>query len=76
MEVRYKLISISLDDMCLRKDNFSEALSVYLHEMAHMFGAEGTRNFTSALTRIIELCVKNNERIESYRKRWESDEMR
>ena len=38
--------------------DFSEALAVFLHEHAHIFGYDGHRGFTDALTELIEAVVR------------------
>lgn len=49
---------------------FSTALSTLLHEYAHVFGGDGSRRFTDALTHIIERVVEKRDLIDPYETQW------
>ena len=51
---------------------FAEALSTYLHELAHVFGGDHTIGFSQALTEIIEILLRETESIEAAKREWES----
>ena len=38
--------------------DFAEALAVFLHEHSHIFGADGERGFTDALTDLLETLIR------------------
>lgn len=49
---------------------FSTALSTLLHEYAHVFGGDGSRLFTDALTHIIECVIEQRRLIEPFEVEW------
>lgn len=50
---------------------FSRALAVYLHEHAHIFGHDGSRGFTDALTELLEVTVKFRKAFDAYEAQWD-----
>jgi hypothetical protein len=50
--------------------DFGEAVAVFLHEHAHVFGYDGSRGFTDALTRLIENVVRYRKDLDRYEARW------
>jgi hypothetical protein len=53
-------------------DDFPEAVAVFLHEHAHIFGHDGHRGFTDALTELIETVVRNRSALDAYEAEWET----
>ena len=51
--------------------DFAEALGVFLHEHAHIFGHDGSREFGDALTDLIVATVRCRQQMDEYEKRWE-----
>ena len=51
--------------------DFPEALAVYLHEHAHIFGYDGSREFTDALTNFLAIVVRQRHDLEQYDVAWE-----
>lgn len=51
--------------------DFSEALAVILHEWGHIFGYDGSRSFTDALTEFIALIIDNHTVFGKYASLWE-----
>lgn len=49
---------------------FSEALAVILHEWGHIFGYDGSRSFTDALTEFIALIIDNHIVLEKFSSIW------
>jgi hypothetical protein len=43
---------------------FSDALAIFLHEWAHLYGGDGGRSFSDALTGFISLILKNEKALE------------
>src|SRR5439155_5065111 len=50
--------------------DFPEALAVFLHEHAHIFGYDGSRGFTDALTELLETVVRHRNDLDPYEKEW------
>ena len=51
--------------------DFAEALAVFLHEHAHIFGYDGSRGFTDALTALLETVVRQREDLDQFDTDWE-----
>jgi hypothetical protein len=51
---------------------FGFAVSVFLHEHTHIFGHDGSRGFTDALTRLLETVLRLRSKIGRYEKQWDS----
>jgi len=52
--------------------DFAEAFAVFLHEHAHIFGYDGHRGFTDALTELIDMVVRHRRAMDEYEEQWES----
>ncbi len=55
----------------LFKSNFGEVFSTLLHEFCHIFGRDGSRDFTDALTIVMCRIINNHKIIDDYSKQWE-----
>ena len=55
----------------LFKSEFPKFFSILSHEMAHVFGGDGERQFSDVLTHILEQAVKKNSVFSKYSKQWE-----
>ncbi len=73
LKLRYRLPYVALKKYLLRKDNFGCALSTYLHELAHMFGGDGSAHFSRAITEILEITLTHNQLIDQFRKKWQDN---
>jgi len=51
--------------------NFSRAFSVFLHEHAHVFGWDGRREFTDALTDLMEQAIEHRQVVARHAQSWE-----
>ena len=51
-------------------EEFARALAVFLHEHAHIFGYDGSRGFTDALTDLIEGVILHRKVLENYERDW------
>lgn len=52
---------------------FNDALAILLHEWAHIYGPDGSRTFSDALTSFISLILKKEElinKVKIYEKNW------
>ena len=56
----------------LFKNSFGKVFSTLLHEMLHVFGKDGDRQFTDALTIVMERIINNHSIIKDYELRWNS----
>ena len=72
LKIRYHLPFVAIKRHMFSSSSFAEALSTYLHELAHVFGGDHTIGFSQALTEIIETLVKETESIEAAKQEWES----
>ncbi|MCW3051187.1 MAG: hypothetical protein JWN14_357, partial [Chthonomonadales bacterium] len=71
----YRSLEVFLAERVFVAD-FAEALAVYLHEHAHVFGHDGDRGFTDALTELIEAAVRFRGDMDGYEAQWEATRMR
>ena len=55
----------------LFKEKFPRFFSILSHEMAHVFGGDGERQFSDVLTHILEQAVQKNSVFSRYSKTWE-----
>ena len=56
----------------LFSSSFGIIFSTLLHEMCHVFGRDGDRQFTDALTRVMEKIINNSNIIVKFSQEWES----
>jgi len=54
------------------ENDFPHAIAVFLHEHAHIFGYDGSRGFTDALTELLETVVRQRHDLDQYQEEWES----
>ncbi len=52
--------------------DFPSALAVFLHEHSHVFGHDGSRGFTDALTELLEVVVRHRSVLDDHESRWHS----
>lgn len=50
--------------------DYPTAVAVFLHEHAHIFGHDGSRGFTDALTELIEAVIRHSSKIQSFSVDW------
>lgn len=56
----------------LFKENFGKFFSILTHEMSHVFGRDGQREFSDVLTHLLEAAVSRNAVLAQYSRKWES----
>ena len=56
--------------------DFGEALAIFLHEHAHIFGYDGSRGFTDGLTELLETVVRERRQLDQYETKWEQARQR
>ncbi len=50
--------------------DFARALAIFLHEHAHIFGCDGSRGFTDALTELLETVIRFRESLAAQEATW------
>ena len=50
--------------------DFPEAVAIFLHEHAHIFGHDGSRGFTDALTELLESIIRTRHELDECERRW------
>jgi hypothetical protein len=70
--IRYRLAHVALKGELLDASCFGIALSTYLHELAHMFGSDGSASFSHALSVVLDITLSNSDLISQEKRRWES----
>jgi hypothetical protein len=50
--------------------DFARAFAVFVHEHAHIFGCDGSRGFTDALTELLETIIFHRKELDPYESRW------
>lgn len=51
--------------------DLAHSLAVYLHEHSHIFGYDGSRGFTDALTEVLEIVIRQRQTLEAFELQWE-----
>jgi hypothetical protein len=51
--------------------DFATAFATFMHEHAHIFGHDGDRGFTDALTEMLETAIRNRAVFDAAEQRWE-----
>ncbi|MEA5010037.1 hypothetical protein [Clostridium tyrobutyricum] len=69
---RYKINSICIKERYLKKECFTSALTVFLHELCHTFGGDKSESFSYALTEALRIIISNPRIVEKYKMLWES----
>lgn len=70
--IRYSLPYVALKGELLDASCFGSALSTYLHELAHMFGSDGSASFSHALSEILDITLSKSDVISQWKQQWES----
>lgn len=53
--------------------DFATAISVFLHEHTHIYGYDGSREFTDALTWLVASVIRNRSEIKQLVERWDDE---
>src|SRR5262249_11244879 len=51
--------------------DFARAFATFLHEHAHVYGYDGGRSFTDALTEVLETVVRNHAAMPALQAQWD-----
>lgn len=65
----YRSWDVYLSDKLFAGD-FAMATATFLHEHAHIFGADGSRGFTDSLTEMLEEVIRHRQIFEAFEERW------
>lgn len=65
----YKSHEVYLAEHIFLSD-FAAALSTFLHEHTHMFGYDGSRTFSDALTELLEAIIRERVALEKFEGQW------
>jgi hypothetical protein len=71
LSLRYRLPYVALKEALLNSNRFGDALSTYLHELAHMFGGDSSASFSRALSELMEITLNNSRLIARWQDQWE-----
>jgi hypothetical protein len=71
--VRYQLPYVALKPSLLHSTTFGNALSTYLHELAHMFGSDRSAAFSHALSELMEITLSHARLVAQWQEQWEND---
>jgi hypothetical protein len=72
LTIRYRLPYVALKGDLLAPSCFGNALSTYLHEIAHMFGSDGSASFSHALSKVLDITLTHSRLISHWQQEWES----
>jgi hypothetical protein len=50
--------------------DFAAALAIFLHEHSHIFGYDGSRGFTDALTETLEVVIRERRLLDQFEAEW------
>jgi hypothetical protein len=72
LRVRYRLPYVALKAGLLADGLFGDAMSTYLHELAHVFGGECSAAFSHALSELLGLACRKSSALTDLQQRWDS----
>jgi hypothetical protein len=67
----YRSTEVYLDQRVFVGD-LGHAAATFLHEHAHIFGWDGSRGFTDALTEMLETVMREHSQLAAYEQQWEA----
>lgn len=65
----YRSQEVFLSEQLFAED-FARAVAVFLHEHAHIFGHDGSRGFSDALTELLEVVIHTRAALDAYDSLW------
>jgi hypothetical protein len=68
---RYRSLEVSLEQSVFVGD-FPGSFATFLHEHAHVFGHDGSRGFTDALTDLLATVIRRRHLLDDYSRDWEA----
>ena len=70
LKVRSEISNVYLQRYLFDKDNFGEALSVYMHELLHQYGGDSSIQFHKALLLMNQRILEKNGNMERIERQW------
>lgn len=70
LRIRYRLPYVALKATLLHQDGFGDAVSTYLHELAHMFGGDSSVAFSRALSEMLSATVRHAAQVGDWQRDW------
>lgn len=70
----YRSREVFLSEEVFESD-FAKAVAIFLHEHAHIFGHDGSRGFTDALTELLEVVIRFRTQLEIYETKWNDERL-
>ena len=67
----YRSLEVFLEESVFVGD-FPDSFAIFLHEHAHVFGHDGSRGFTDALTDLLATVVRQRHLLDDYARDWEA----
>ena len=74
LKVRQEIRTIQLRVELFAQDRFSEAVAVYMHELMHQFGGDGSEAFRKMITLMALQMLREAKQLEEYEKEWKAVE--
>ncbi len=72
VKIRYQIFNIRLQVNLLTAESFSEAVSVYMHELMHQFGGDGSKSFRKTIAAMALRMLQASERLSIYESEWKA----
>ncbi|MFZ3132208.1 MAG: hypothetical protein WA125_14225 [Desulfosporosinus sp.] len=72
IKIRFTLPYIAMKSRLFTQSNFHEALSTYLHELAHVFGGDQSASFSRGVSEILDYIIKNAMLVEDFAAQWDA----
>lgn len=70
LRIRYQLPYVALQATLLHQNDFGDAVSTYLHELAHSFGGDSSAAFSHALSEMLAATVSYSAQIGDWQRAW------
>ncbi len=72
IKIRFELPYIAMKSRLFTQSSFHEALSTYLHELAHVFGGDHSACFSRGVSEILDYIIKNAMLVEDFAAQWDA----
>ena len=72
IKIRFQLPYIAMKSRVFTQSSFHEALSTYLHELAHVFGGDSSAGFSRGISEILDYIIKNANLVEEFATQWDA----
>ncbi|MDE7310011.1 MAG: hypothetical protein K2N87_00010 [Eubacterium sp.] len=71
MKVVYHISEVNLREKLFRTNAFPQAMTVYMHELLHQYGADASRQFRTAILAMDYRIMEKGRELEAYEKEWQ-----